>query len=994
MKKFLITMMCVVMVIAMMPAMAFAEGEVTQEPAPAEETADWYGDGTATEFVLNDKADLLSFASKVNDEGISFNGKTVKLGANIDLAGTEWVPVGQTGGFYAGTYFQGTFDGQSYTISNLTITNTNPGGNYAAGFFGFIDAASATIQNVFFDKATVSGHHWTGVVAGYMTGTIDNCSVTNSIINCTHVNDDADGDKVGGIIGYMNSGTATITGNTVSNCTINGNRDVGGIVGGVVTTATMTNNSVEKTSISYITEKTYASAGLIVSGRTGFVPDETNTATDCIITAGGPAVAKVGETGYNTLADAIAVGGTVTLLDTITLSETIDITKNVVIEGNGNTITSSADVAFVIKDGATATVKDCTINAGVDAFYLGVKGDKDDSTTTATLNINSDVAVTAVDCCAVVYAGTLNTEGALESTGNFCAIQGSGANDNATTVINIKGGSVTHKTDVAIYQPQAGTLNISGGTITGTTAVYVKAGLLDVTGGTIVATGSKAEFEHSNNGCNATGDAIVIEACADGYNPLFTPEISGGTIKSTTNASPVATYEYTEADKAPVNFISGGKYTSDVTSYLASGYFCSKESSAAEAMYIVHTHGTCNLSHEYCAYTCENICHVASHEIYVGDITVPTTPSTPSAPKDDVVTNETTNTGAAGETTVAPTTNADVSASTTTTKTETGEAKTETKVEQTTADKIVENAVANKSEEVVIDATTAPAPTTGTTGTTTPAAETTEAAVVIPTQTIETIAQQTDAAVTIKTDVAEIKLDNAAAAAIAEQAADNGTISIVAVKTDEVVVEEETVTGETEKVTEVHFELKVVCSERGVIGDFQGGTVTVTVPVPQDMHTEELVAVYIDAQGHYHRVTGVKNANGTFTFTTDHFSSYAVMTAEEAEAAIAVQKAAVEDIKFKLSSKIVKRANGKKSVKLTWSDADVEFEGIEIQRSLKKNSGYGKKAYFTTKEGAESYTNTAVKKGTRYYYRARGFVTIDGEVVYTQWSTKAWRKVK
>ena len=89
-----------------------------------------------------------------------------------------------------------------------------------------------------------------------------------------------------------------------------------------------------------------------------------------------------------------------------------------------------------------------------------------------------------------------------------------------------------------------------------------------------------------------------------------------------------------------------------------------------------------------------------------------------------------------------------------------------------------------------------------------------------------------------------------------------------------------------------------------------------------------------------------------------------------------------------------KTKKGKKAIKLTWSGTDVVFDGVEFQRSLKKNSGYGKKPFFTTKEGAESYTNTSVKKGTRYYYRARGFVTIDGEKVYTKWSTKAWRKIK
>ena len=104
--------------------------------------------------------------------------------------------------------------------------------------------------------------------------------------------------------------------------------------------------------------------------------------------------------------------------------------------------------------------------------------------------------------------------------------------------------------------------------------------------------------------------------------------------------------------------------------------------------------------------------------------------------------------------------------------------------------------------------------------------------------------------------------------------------------------------------------------------------------------------------------------------------------------------AAVESVEkgdFKTKSKAVKR-NGKKVIKLTWNvPEDVQFDGFEIYRSTKKNSGYGTEPYFTTTK--TSYTNTKnLKAGKTYYYKVRAFVVINGEKVYTEYSLKAWRK--
>ena len=317
------------------------------------------------------------------------------------------------------------------------------------------------------------------------------------------------------------------------------------------------------------------------------------------------------------------------------------------------------------------------------------------------------------------------------------------------------------------------------------------------------------------------------------------------------------------------------------------------------------------------------------------------------------------------------TTTADLSGSTTSQG-----GQTTTTVDQTTADRLVETAVSGKSEEIVISAVTK---------NTSAALSVKSSEVALPVETLQKIADKTNADIVIKTDVAEVKLDNKAAEAVAAQ-----THSETAGKAETVSIAVEKV---KEAAKEVHYELKVVTSEGKTISDFKGGSVSVTVNVPKSLSNKKAVCVYIDGQGNYHKVAGKLNADGTYTFTTGHFSAYAVMPEEEADAAIAAQKAAVKQIKLKLSSKLVNTKSGKKGIRLTWKNpSDIKLEGVEIYRSLKKNSGYGKKPISTPK--SDKYTNTSVKSGKKYYYKARGYVTIDGEKVYTSYSGKASRTVK
>ncbi len=312
--------------------------------------------------------------------------------------------------------------------------------------------------------------------------------------------------------------------------------------------------------------------------------------------------------------------------------------------------------------------------------------------------------------------------------------------------------------------------------------------------------------------------------------------------------------------------------------------------------------------------------------------------------------------------------------------TSTSGGKTIANVDKAIGQEIVDKAVANESKEIVIDANAKNASA---------AAATVIAQISIPRDTLAAIAEKTEADVTVKNDVAEIKLDNSAAGAVAEQAAGD-TIQVIVEKV-------------AEKENKVEFQLKVVCSAGNVISDFQGGNVAVTVAIPKEMADKKVVCVYIDDNGKMSKVKGQKNEDGTYTFTTGHFSTYVLMPEEEADVAIAAQQK--EEILAKLDSyELVARSaagktpGGKKAIKIRVYDKNGLstdfFDGIEIYRSTKKNSGYGKKPVFVIKSGKSSYYNTAIKSATRYYYKVRGFVMIDGQKYYTDYSLKAIRTAK
>ena len=180
-------------------------------------------------YCLSNKAGLAWFANQVNAEKNTFTGKTVKLTADIDLQNAAWTPVGQTGT----TQFNGTFDGNGKTIYNLNIDKTSETGKYySSGLFGWLNAAK--VKNVTVNGATVKGNHNVGVIAGYLETagcTIENCHVIGAAVECHHANDDACGDKCGGVVGHAGNADVAVKDCTVADSTVKAGRDAGQVVG-------------------------------------------------------------------------------------------------------------------------------------------------------------------------------------------------------------------------------------------------------------------------------------------------------------------------------------------------------------------------------------------------------------------------------------------------------------------------------------------------------------------------------------------------------------------------------------------------------------------------------------------------------------------------------------------------------------------------------------------------------------------------------------------
>ena len=221
-----------------------------------------------------------TYTNYANGAGVDYyySGRwTVSLEADVDLNNATIDPVTITFPVSTGAI---TFDGNNHTIKNAKIV-TDAATVNEAGLFKLV--YNTAMKNLKLDNIHVTGSNVGNSTAGILAGscnagvnnitiTITNSSVTGGkytggvvgygytdVLNCTLTNVTVKGGyKLGGVIGYIcasNGNTGEVTGNTLTNCTVDGIGDgvyaggkseyvIGKVVGNYNCDGTCDNNTV------------------------------------------------------------------------------------------------------------------------------------------------------------------------------------------------------------------------------------------------------------------------------------------------------------------------------------------------------------------------------------------------------------------------------------------------------------------------------------------------------------------------------------------------------------------------------------------------------------------------------------------------------------------------------------------------------------------------------------------------------------------------------
>ena len=374
-------------------------------------------------YAIENLSGLKWLAKQVNNGYNTFKGETVVLTAPIDLleyqedgeTRVSWTPIGLNAD-KASCLFQGTFNGQGNTISNLYVETET--GYTSAGFFGALNGTAknfiingATIKHittansdgytdngiavvagslynvghvegVTVKNAKVEGNRYLGGISGFTYGSVKNCTVENIKLTATPnklANGKYDnGDKVGGVAGYfVSEGTYELSGNKASKVTIKGYRDLGGIVGCADGAGQVYNNDVNtgKITIDQVTnfyeKEDYNAAEIVGRIMKNGTLGSNNTHTDVEVYLPLDLSDMTDEDGNVTLTDDVEGSATTTAYGDAKAGWIHEV--GTTIDGNGKTLwvenaSNTWECAIYTKGG---TIKNLTIGGAFRGIFIG-----------------------------------------------------------------------------------------------------------------------------------------------------------------------------------------------------------------------------------------------------------------------------------------------------------------------------------------------------------------------------------------------------------------------------------------------------------------------------------------------------------------------------------------------------------------------------------------------------------------------------------------------
>ena len=305
-------------------------------------------------------------------------------------------------------------------------------------------------------------------------------------------------------------------------------------------------------------------------------------------------------------------------------------------------------------------------------------------------------------------------------------------------------------------------------------------------------------------------------------------------------------------------------------------------------------------------------------------------------------------------------------------------------VSEKVAEKLVDQAVSNKSDTVEITVKSNDGNK----------AEQTE--VEIPKKAVESIAKDTNADLVIKTDSGQVTLDNKTLETIAAKA-EGDTVRLVVNENTQLKEEQKPasdVIGKNGKL----FDLKAVIGDKN-LHDFRGGKAHVILPIPEKLKGKDIVIIYINDKGICeilnHTIETV-GAEKYIKFTTSHFSNFAVVEKADAEKLIAKQNAdKINSLTKEAKLKATTSKTAKKSIKVKIGEArnsnslikEAKAMGYTVKYKFYKSTKKASKYKAVKTKTSNSYINTKGKKGIKYYYKAKVMV-YDGKNLIAQTELK------